>query len=648
LDNLKEELTDEETSLLKSNIDDGLQPLEAQLAKQREFAESAEKIIDRQFEVIALPALEECKQVVHAYHALSRNTKQGPARALNRNWTNQPHITRRYYGAVMEHLSRVQHEWSIAHKQYQLCYQSANQSTPWSRDALSDLFFHALSCSARKDSYQMLSAPRSAWSKRVNPSSGGLHPVECHVLLPPELSGSETAQVLHYAVQNHGLEHRAQLTSELWQHFTAHSWPHAAALVLLSTLDWREIWKYGERAWRYVQLDVGHALAALQFAARAHGWSVVPVTSVTGATLMTDAQVCTLFGLSDARPESSTSAGGPTLGHCAELEHERPAVLLALIPHVIDVSEYLTAVNKLELDWSAVAQVPYQGNASQASWMHHHWHSIAAIDHVTRITQRTRSLIEASGKYPHVQHSALSVADERLAGEVLRTRRSALEYLPQGGVTWPQFRYMLAHLLNQQVWQSTDQSWGRHIHCALYIHRVEGLVPGYYVLPRTLAALDQLRGLAPNAQWSRPECASDEPDLPLYLLHPASEEVAREVVKEASCHQKIAETASFVLSMFTDLHGALTRDAPAIYRQLHWECGMMGQVLYQDATALALMATGLGCFLDDLALQPFELAPHCAALYHFAVGPGPASHYLAYNYERSFGEIATADLHALP
>lgn len=91
----------------------------------------------------------------------------------------------------------------------------------------------------------------------------------------------------------------------------------------------------------------------------------------------------------------------------------------------------------------------------------------------------------------------------------------------------------------------------------------------------------------------------------------------------------------------------------------------MGQVLYQDATALALMATGLGCFLDDLALQPFELAPHCAALYHFAVGPGPASHYLAYNCthprvvlcavltrlttdERSFGEIATADLHALP
>lgn len=69
---LNEELTEEEAALLKSHFDGGLQPLEAALAKQREFAESAEKIIDRQFEEIALPALDERTQVVRAYHALSR------------------------------------------------------------------------------------------------------------------------------------------------------------------------------------------------------------------------------------------------------------------------------------------------------------------------------------------------------------------------------------------------------------------------------------------------------------------------------------------------------------------------------------------------------------------------------------------------
>lgn len=323
------------------------------------------------------------------------------------------------------------------------------------------------------------------------------------MLLPPELSAS-AAQVLHYAVKCHGLEHRAHLTAQQWQQFTTNTWPHNAALVLLSTLDWREIWKYGERAWRYVQLDVGHALAALQFAARAHGWSVVPVTSVTGATLMTDTQLCALFGLSDARPQGSTSAGPPTLGPCAALEHERPAVLLALIPHVIDVPEYLHAVHQVEFDWSVLSQVIYQGTASRASWTHHHWHSIAAIDQVTRVTLRTTQLRESTDQYPHVQHSTLSAADERSASEVLRTRRSALEYLPQGTVTWEQFRYMLAHLLNHQVWHTTDHSWGRHIHLALYIHSVEGtsLFDTCHVLTSTRARA-RLLHIAPHARCTR-------------------------------------------------------------------------------------------------------------------------------------------------
>ena len=42
--------------------------------------------------------------------------------------------------------------------------------------------------------------------------------------------------------------------------------------VGLTSITWREAWKYGERAFRYCQHDVGHALAALRFAAAALGW----------------------------------------------------------------------------------------------------------------------------------------------------------------------------------------------------------------------------------------------------------------------------------------------------------------------------------------------------------------------------------------
>ena len=40
----------------------------------------------------------------------------------------------------------------------------------------------------------------------------------------------------------------------------------------LTSIHWREAWKYGERAYRYCQHDVGHAMAAVSLAAAGLGW----------------------------------------------------------------------------------------------------------------------------------------------------------------------------------------------------------------------------------------------------------------------------------------------------------------------------------------------------------------------------------------
>ncbi|MDO8262098.1 MAG: nitroreductase family protein [Gallionella sp.] len=50
-------------------------------------------------------------------------------------------------------------------------------------------------------------------------------------------------------------------------------------LVGLSSIHWREAWKYGERAYRYCQHDVGHAIAAVRFAAAALGWQARVLSS---------------------------------------------------------------------------------------------------------------------------------------------------------------------------------------------------------------------------------------------------------------------------------------------------------------------------------------------------------------------------------
>ena len=48
--------------------------------------------------------------------------------------------------------------------------------------------------------------------------------------------------------------------------------PPGSFLVGLGSVVWREAWKYGERAFRYCQHDVGHAVGSLSYAAACLGW----------------------------------------------------------------------------------------------------------------------------------------------------------------------------------------------------------------------------------------------------------------------------------------------------------------------------------------------------------------------------------------
>src|SRR5262245_11788917 len=114
---------------------------------------------------------------------------------------------------------------------------------------------------------------QARWALRINPSSGNLHPTEAWVV--------HEGRVFHYAPKEHALEERCVFQSPVADHF----------LVALTSIIWREAWKYGERAFRYCQHDVGHAIGALRFAASLLGWrlQLLPEWS--------DAQIAGLLGL---------------------------------------------------------------------------------------------------------------------------------------------------------------------------------------------------------------------------------------------------------------------------------------------------------------------------------------------------------------
>ena len=61
--------------------------------------------------------------------------------------------------------------------------------------------------------------------------------------------------------------------------------PAQAFLVGLSSIHWREAWKYGERAFRYCQHDVGHAIGTLRIAAATLGWSAALLHGLADETI---------------------------------------------------------------------------------------------------------------------------------------------------------------------------------------------------------------------------------------------------------------------------------------------------------------------------------------------------------------------------
>ena len=64
-----------------------------------------------------------------------------------------------------------------------------------------------------------------------------------------------------------------------------------------------------------------------------------------------------------------------------------------------------------------------------------------------------------------------------------------------------------------------------------------------------------------------------------------------------SCDQEIAADGFFSLGMIADFDAALEMHGPSFYRQLFWESGVVGQVLYLEAEAAGARATGIGCLL---------------------------------------------------
>ncbi len=191
------------------------------------------------------------------------------------DWANQPDPFRRFEGAPLTRLPLLAPEDEPRSPAYDSLYApGAVASAPVDLRSLSRLLELALALSAWKQ------AGGTRWALRVNPSSGNLHPTEAYVLA----ALGEAPGLYHYAPREHALERRADCPRALFERLMR-GFPPQAFLVGLSSVYWREAWKYGERAFRYCQHDAGHAIGALRIAAATLGWSAQVLEGVADETI---------------------------------------------------------------------------------------------------------------------------------------------------------------------------------------------------------------------------------------------------------------------------------------------------------------------------------------------------------------------------
>ena len=195
------------------------------------------------------------------------------------DWANQPDPFRRYAGAPLARLPILGADEEPRSPAYESVYAPDTvPSVPVTLRALSRLLEYALALSAWKQ------AGGTRWALRANPSSGNLHPTEGYVLIAGIGELGALPGLFHYAPLQHGLERRADCPAPLYERLLG-GFPAQAFLVGLASVYWREAWKYGERAFRYCQHDVGHAIGTVRIAAATLGWSARVLDGAADATI---------------------------------------------------------------------------------------------------------------------------------------------------------------------------------------------------------------------------------------------------------------------------------------------------------------------------------------------------------------------------
>lgn len=306
---------------------------------------------------------------------------------------------------------------------------------------LSQLLFHAAAVSATKT----VPAAGYRYALRVNPSSGNLHPTEFHFATRGLDQWPDG--LYHYRASSHMAEQRA-----LGDFVTSLDGNACSVVFVLTSIAWREAWKYRDRAYRYCLHDIGHAWQALALSARAVGCETFAVGHFFDDEL---AQTC---GLSDEWPMLIVNLSGGVIPIAGPGDNTRT--------------------------W-------FGGTPNQLSEVQIPYPMIDAVHSATKFITyrnipRSEPAFHGSGEI-QLPSPANSV---RPFGEVARTGRSALDFTGSSQISLADLSALLT--VTSQPYDA-DFATSRFVQLYVYVHRVEGLPRGVYCYWPQNAGLELVR-----------------------------------------------------------------------------------------------------------------------------------------------------------
>lgn len=494
------------------------------------------------------------------------------------DWATQPDPFRRFAGAARIDLPLLSGELPVAWDD--LFRPGAVPARTMTRESLGHLLQLTLGLAAWK------SWGSTRWALRCNPSSGNLHPTEGY-LACPALPGL-AAGVYHYQPHDHCLEQRTA---------APFAWT-GGVLLAFNGIHWREAWKYGLRAFRYCQHDCGHALAALSYAAAALGWPVRLLGD------WGDAQLAALTG--SGRAEDFAGAERETAEAIAWVGPGEPPAPQA----VLDL----------------LATAAWRGRANTLSPARLPWPGIERVAEASRRPAAPAQQAAGSRQPADLPPlPPLPPGSAEPASRLIRRRRSAQAYDGRSILPAAAFWRLLDALLPRPglpPWSLLATP--PRVHPVLFVHRVAGLAPGIYCLPRDAAQGAALRAaMRPDWLWQR--VAAAPAHLPLFLLAPMD---VQAFAAGVSCQQDIAADCAFAVAMLARFDDFA--DRPWRYRERFLEAGILGQALYLEAEAAGCQGTGIGCYFDDAVHRALGLAPdRYQDVYHFSLGTAVVDRRLA-------------------